>query len=110
MRRVLVIDDHQPSGRHLVTILNKGEYEITGQGTSGKIALAMARTAVPDVLLMAVGLPDVDGVEASRDVMRVHPLPIVLITSHHDAATIERAIVTPLSFELAWDVARGGRL
>jgi len=55
MRRVLVIDDHQPSRRHLVTILNKGEYEIAGEGTSGKIALAMARTAVPDVLLMAVG-------------------------------------------------------
>jgi DNA-binding NarL/FixJ family response regulator len=50
MRRVLVIDDHQPSRRRLVTILNNGEYEITGEGTSGKIALAMARTAVPDVL------------------------------------------------------------
>jgi response regulator NasT len=41
--------------------------------------------------MMAVGLPDVDGIEASHDVMRVQPLPIVLITSHYDAATIERA-------------------
>lgn len=91
MRRVLVIDDHQPSRRQLVTSLNKGGYEIAGEGTSGKIVLAMARTAVPDVILMAVGLPDVDGIETSRDVMQVHLVPIVLVTSHYDAATIERA-------------------
>jgi len=40
---------------------------------------------------MAVGLPDIDGIDAARDLMRAQPLPIVLITSHYDAATIERA-------------------
>ena len=91
MKRVLVIDDHQPSRRRLVTSLSKSGYEIAGEGTSGKVVLAMARTAIPDVIVMAVGLPDVDGIETSRDVMKAHPLPIVLITSHYDAATIERA-------------------
>jgi AmiR/NasT family two-component response regulator len=43
------------------------------------------------VILMAVGLVDVDGIEASHDVMRSHPVPIVLITSRSDMATIERA-------------------
>ncbi len=91
MRRVVVIDDHQPSRRHLVTLLNNGGYEIAGEGASGKNALALARTAVPDVILIAVGLSDVDGIETSHDVMRHHPLPIVLTTSHYDARTIERA-------------------
>lgn len=91
MRRVLVIDDHQPSRRHLVAFLNSGGYEITGEGASGKAAVALATSAAPDVILMAVGLPDVDGIETSRDVMRARPLPIVLITSHYDATTIERA-------------------
>ena len=91
MRRVVVIDDHQPSRRHLMTILSDAGYEIAGEGASGRVALALARTAVPDVILMAVGLSDVDGIETSHDVMRAHPIPIVLITSHHDAATIERA-------------------
>jgi response regulator NasT len=75
----------------LVTILNSGGYEIAGEGGSGKIALTLARTAVPDVILMAVGLSGVDGIETSQDVMREHPLPIVLITSHYDAATVDRA-------------------
>jgi AmiR/NasT family two-component response regulator len=91
MRRVLVIDDHQPSRRQLVTSLSKSGYEIAGEGTSGKVVVGMARTATPDVILMAVGLPDGDGIDASRDVMRAHPVPIVLITSHYDAATVERA-------------------
>lgn len=69
MRRVVVIDDHQPLRRHLVNILNSGGYEIAGEGASGKIALALARSAVPDVILMAVGCRDVDGIEkfARRD-------------------------------------------
>ena len=91
MRRVVVIDDHQPSRRHLFTILKSAGYEIAGEGASGKVALALARTAVPDVILMAVGLSDVDGIETSHDLMRAHPLPVVLITSHCDATTIERA-------------------
>ena len=74
-----------------MTTLNNAGYEIAGEGASGKIAMALARTALPDVILMAVGLSDMDGIETSHDVMRTHPVPIVLITSHYDAATIERA-------------------
>jgi two-component system, response regulator PdtaR len=55
------------------------------------LALVLARAAVPDVILMAVGLADIDGIEAARDVMKSQPLPIVLITSHFDPTTIERA-------------------
>lgn len=91
MRRVLVIDDHQPSRRHLVAILNSGGYKITGEGASGKAAVALVTSAAPDVILMAVGLPQVDGIESTRDVMRARPLPIVFITSHCDATTIDRA-------------------
>jgi AmiR/NasT family two-component response regulator len=91
MRRVLVIDDHEPSRRHLVETLTEGKYEIAGEGASGKSALALARSAAPDVIVMAVGLPDIDGIEAAGDMMHAQPLPIVLITSHYDAATIERA-------------------
>ena len=36
---------------------------------------------------MAVGLCDIDGIEAARDLMQTHPLPIVLVTSHYDATT-----------------------
>ena len=91
MRRVLVIDDHESSRKQIVATLKNGGYEVAGEGTSGESALPLARAASPDVLLMAVGLPDVDGIDAARDVMRAQPMPIVLVTSHFDSKTVERA-------------------
>jgi len=91
MRRVLVIDDHEPSRQHLSKILIERGYEIVGEGSSGKLALALARTTTPDVMLMAVGLADLDGIQAASEILENFHLPIVLITSHYDAATVERA-------------------
>ena len=91
MRRVLVIDDHEPSRKHLVKILTESRYEIAAEGTSGKLATELAKSAAPDVIVMAVGLPDIDGIEAARVMMSSQPLPVVLVTSHYDSATVERA-------------------
>lgn len=91
MRRVLVIDDHEPSRQRIVAILRERGYEIVGEGASGKFALALARTTSPDVILIAVGLADMDGIEAARQILESYPLPIALITSHYDDATVGRA-------------------
>jgi two-component system, response regulator PdtaR len=91
MRRVLVIDDHEPSRKTLIDTLSQGGYQIAGEGATGNTAVALATTTAPDVVLMAVGLPDVDGIQAARNIMRAKPVPIVLITSHYDATTVERA-------------------
>ena len=91
MRRVLVIDDHELSRKALVKTLTKSGYKIAGEGLSGNTAVALTISRAPDIVLMAVGLPDLDGIQAARDLMRAKPTPIVLITSHYDAATVERA-------------------
>jgi response regulator NasT len=91
VKRVLVIDDHGPSRTQLSHILLQCGYAIVGAGTTGKSAVVFAHTKTPDVILMAVGLPDIDGIQAAQEIMNAKPLPVVIITSHHDAATIERA-------------------
>ncbi len=91
MRRVLVIDDHDPSRRHLIQILGARGYEIAGEGSSGKLAAALAATAKPDVIVIAVGLTDLDGIQATGEILKNILLPVVLITSHYDADTVERA-------------------
>jgi AmiR/NasT family two-component response regulator len=91
MRRVLIIDDHEPSRTRLTSILREHGYEVVGEGASGKSAVVFAHAKNPDVILMAVGLPDVDGIEAAREILQSKPLPIVLITSHFDVTTIDRA-------------------
>lgn len=90
-RRALVIDDHLRSRTFLVRALQERGFEVVGEGTSGKGALGLAKATTPDVILMAVGLPDVDGISAAQVIMEENPFPVVLLTSHYDAATIERA-------------------
>ncbi len=91
MSRVLVIDDHDPSRKNLVNILRESGYEVVGEGASGATGVALAVRIAPDVTLMAVGLPDLDGIHAARKIMQAYPHAIVLLTSHNDAVTIERA-------------------
>jgi len=89
-RRVLVIDDHPLSRTFLVRVLKEKGFEVAGEGTSGKGALRLAKETAPDVILMAVGLADMDGVCAAQAIMEESPLPVILLTSHYDAETIER--------------------
>jgi response regulator NasT len=91
MRRVLVIDDHEPSRKNLFRVLAESGFEVAGDGTSGVGALELSLAANPDVILMAVGLADMDGIRAARRIMQAHPRPVILLTSHFDAVTIERA-------------------
>jgi two-component system, response regulator PdtaR len=91
MTRVLVIDDHHPSRKNLVTALARSGYDVVGEGASGKTAVTLVATITPEIVLMAVGLPDQDGISVARKIMQATPLPIVLLTSHYDPETIDRA-------------------
>jgi two-component system, response regulator PdtaR len=91
MKRALVIDDHEPSRKNLVGVLAESGFQIVCAATSGAAGPQLASASAPDVILMAVGLPDLDRIRAARKIMQANPLPIVLVTSHYDAATIERA-------------------
>jgi response regulator NasT len=91
MRRVLVIDDHIPSRKGLTKALALGGFIVVGEGANGKSAATLAAAHGAEVILMAVGLPDIDGILAARMTMQTHPCPIILLTSHYDAKTIQRA-------------------
>lgn len=87
----MVIDDHLPSRTLLLKALSERGFHVVGEGARGKDALELAKDSAPDVVLMSVGLSDMDGISAAQTIMEENPLPIVLLTSHYDAETIERA-------------------
>jgi two-component system, response regulator PdtaR len=91
MKRVLIIDDHEPSRKTLVTTLTQSGYKIAGEGGSGETAVALTTTTSPDIVLLAVGLAGIDGIKAAGNIMQADPVPIILITSHYDLATVQRA-------------------
>jgi len=89
--RVLVIDDHVPSKAAVAGAVVVMGGVVAGEGSSAAEAPALVERHRPDVVILAVGLPDGDGVDAARAVMGHFPCPIVLLTSRADPSVVERA-------------------
>jgi response regulator NasT len=90
--RVLIVDDHAPSRAAVAEAVGSQGGVVVGNGSRAEDAVRLVDKHRPDVLLLAVGLPDGDGVEAARRVMATLPCPIVLLTSHADPDVSARAV------------------
>ncbi|MFB3739919.1 MAG: response regulator transcription factor [Candidatus Velamenicoccus archaeovorus] len=84
--RVLVVDDHPAFRRALTSALRMvRSIEIAGEAGGGEAAVEQARTIEPDVVLMDLSMPDIDGIEAMRRIHRIKPdMPVVFLTAHAD--------------------------
>ena len=80
--RVLVIDDSRTARELLVAMLESaGGLQVVGVGETGEDAVRLARRVHPDIIAMDIIMPEMDGLEATRTIMREVPTPIVLLTS-----------------------------
>ena len=80
MTRVLIADDEDLMRAGLTELLGADpEIDIVGQASTGREAVAQARYLVPDVVLMDVRMPDLDGIAATRELIRLAPGVKVLI-------------------------------
>jgi DNA-binding NarL/FixJ family response regulator len=81
-RRVLVVDDHPSFRRCARTLLANEGFEVVGEAEDGATALTLAEELEPELVLLDIQLPDVDGFEvASRLLEREPGLRIVLVSS-----------------------------
>jgi two-component system KDP operon response regulator KdpE len=78
--RVLLVDDEVPIQRALTPQLRSRGYEIDVAGT-GEDALGMLRTRPPDVIVLDLGLPDIDGVELCRRIRLESKVPIIVLSA-----------------------------
>jgi len=83
---VLIVDDHEVVRQGVRAYLGaQAEFEVLGEADSGAAAVALAEEHVPDVVLMDLIMPGMDGVEATRRVKNVSPrTQIVVLTSYHE--------------------------
>jgi len=89
---VLVIDDHAASRAAVAEAVTAQGGQVVGNGSRAEDVLRLVDKHRPDVVVLAVGLPDGDGVQAARELMAVAPCPVVLVTSHTDAPVVARAV------------------
>jgi serine phosphatase RsbU (regulator of sigma subunit) len=95
--RVLICEDEGLTTLRLrKTLLTLG-HQIAGEATNGEEAVALAGTLTPDVILMDVNMPVLDGVRATERIMEACPAPILMLTAHSGQAMVERAIAAGAS-------------
>jgi DNA-binding NarL/FixJ family response regulator len=83
--RILLVDDHQLFSHGLATLLNLDErLEVVGRAQNGREALEQVDQLRPDVVLMDLEMPVVDGVEATRAIVADYPETKVLVLTGDD--------------------------
>lgn len=83
--RVLIVDDHAVVRQGLRTFLDsEGDIEVVGEAGSGEEAIERARELQPDVVLMDLVLPGIDGIEATRRLAEVCPNARILVLTSFD--------------------------
>jgi response regulator NasT len=90
--RVLIAEDETIVRLDLVALLEQAGLEVCAEARDGQEAVDLARSTQPDVAVLDVKMPRLDGIEAARRIRAERPLPIVLLTAFDDRAVVGRAI------------------
>ena len=92
--RVLLADDHRlmRSGLRLVLEQDKG-IQVVGEADDGRQAVAMSGTLHPDVIVMDIGMPNLNGIEAARQITEADPrIAVIMLSMHSDEGYVLRAL------------------
>ena len=117
--RVLIVDDEAPARERLRSLLDEiGNFDIAGEATHGQQALQLAVDLAPDVVLLDVRMPGMDGIEAARQLNSLVEPPAVIFTTAYDEYAVNAFdaqavgyLLKPIRKEkLAAALAQAGRL
>jgi len=88
---LLVAEDDEAVRTALVHMLESLGHEVVAQACDGREAVSLARLTAPDLLLLDIRMPNMDGLEAAKAITEEQLLPIVIITAHTDQDLIQQA-------------------
>jgi DNA-binding NarL/FixJ family response regulator len=88
--RILIVDDHEAVRSGLRSLLSSSEWIICGEARDGLEAVEKARSIRPDLVIMDISMPRMDGVAATRIIRREIPEMAVIIISQNDPRLVAR--------------------
>lgn len=120
--RVLIVDDQEPFrlAARMVVELTDG-FDVVGEAETGEDSVRMAEELSPDLVLMDVNLPGINGLDATRQILSGSDAVVVLLLSTYEeaeyapraaecgaSAYIPKAVFGPDRLEAAWEAASAG--
>jgi AmiR/NasT family two-component response regulator len=90
-RRILIADDEPLIRLDLREMLTTLGYNVVGEASDGATAVRLAREQLPDLVLMDIKMPELDGLEAARILTAENIAPVVLLTAYSQKELVERA-------------------
>jgi DNA-binding NarL/FixJ family response regulator len=107
--RIMVADDHEVVRKGLVALLQaQPEWQVCGEAGDGREAVEKAIQLKPDILILDIGMPSLNGLEATRQILKTIPNARVLILTLHDSDQVVREVLNAgaRGFLLKSDAAR----
>src|SRR5437762_11687528 len=95
--RILVAEDETIIRLDLRALLERAGFEVCAEARDGEEAVALARSEQPDVAIMDVKMPKLDGIEAARRILDDRPIPIVMLTAYGQDELVTRAVEAGVS-------------
>ena len=91
---ILLVEDHQVVREGIRSLLTgEPDFEVVGEAADGAQAVTMAEERNPQVVVMDISLRGMDGIEATKRVLKARPAThVIILTMHDDAATVDRAL------------------
>jgi len=92
--RILIVDDHAVVRRGVRSLLeSEAGFEITGEATTGREAVDMARRLQPDVVVLDLSLPELNGLDATRQILKDSPRSEILVLTMHHSEELARDVL-----------------
>ncbi len=92
LMRILVAEDESIIRLDLRDLLERAGFEVCAEARDGEEAVELARSEQPDLAIMDVKMPRLDGIEAARRILDERPIPIVMLTAYGQEEIVSRAV------------------
>ena len=90
--RILIAEDETIIRLDLKQLLERAGYDVVAEAKDGEEAVALARSAEPELAILDVKMPKLDGIEAARRILEERPVPIVMLTAYGQQELVARAV------------------